>query len=314
MSTEFVKSLDGDSSLVITDPHGATLEDAPEDVFHLLDLENDVVRRTVVGGVDRCVRPLTDYMDYERATRVWTDVPRAFFDVNRLPSQVDKRAVEGENADVSEPHGMIWTASMTDDPAKIVPLLRRPYTPGEHAERKRDYFDPFVDKVKAGMDRAIDEHGIAVRLDCHSMPANLFGHIREGTYEGAYLIYSGRPARYGELDLEKGVYPDIVVLGSCLDFCSPKVLDTMINTFKDSGLKVGTASIRPSTTKSSNELYASPDKGASGRHSLGFEIVGWYEHGRANGETDYRCDPNQQEKIRAGIWNVFEALEGIRPD
>lgn len=297
---ELIVSKPGRSNLVLTMPHSAS--EIPEGVWHLLNLESEDVRRTLAGGVDLCVPFVTGFHDYKSAARVHTNVPRVVLDVNRLPGQADKYAVEGGSKEL-DPHGLIWRVSMTDDPAKIVDLLTRPYTWEEFSGLRRQLHDPYIEAAKTRMDQAKDRHGIAIRFDLHSMPGNRFSFVQDGKYKNAYLIGKRMERGSGE-----GQYPDIIVLGSCVDTSSQEIRETMMTAFRDHGLLVDTMPIRPTTKGSSNKFYADPE---NGYHSIGVEIVGYnFEPVRTIGELGYNNE--KEDEFRAVFSDVFKALEGVK--
>lgn len=123
----YIRVKPGTSNLVLTMPHSAT--EIPEGIKHNLKIDRDSIK-AFNFGIDLCVPFVTGFHEYDSAAKVWTTVPAAVLNVNRLINQVDKYAVEGGSEEL-QGHGMIWRASAEDSPEKIKPILKRPYTKEE---------------------------------------------------------------------------------------------------------------------------------------------------------------------------------------
>ena len=277
----------GHSRLVLSMPHSAV--GIPEGLDHHLDLRKGSVRRTIKAGTDYCVPFVTGMRDYKSAARIICWVPRAVFDVNRLSA--DMLAVDG-GSDELDAHGMIWRATMDDPPSD---MLTHPYSREEFDELLRRIYDPFIKSTRHAMDHAVIKHGMAIRVDLHSMPANRMTQISDGKYKDAY--------RFGEMvergPISEGKYPDLLLVGDHL--CSRDISDRVIEIFSSQGLMIERLKVREDMA-SAAEHVADPGKS---RHSFGIEIVGHdFEPGRRQGLLVY--DDSKEKRFRRAFKKVFK--------
>ncbi|MDO8480971.1 MAG: N-formylglutamate amidohydrolase [Nanoarchaeota archaeon] len=288
------------SSLVLSMPHsGDTLDDQIE---HLLNLGDSEVVRTLYAGIDTCVPDVTGMREYASATRVWTTLPRAIIDPNRLLTQINQYAVEGESGEGNS-SGLIWTATMGESVDVARDMLVRPYTRSEFEQLVAVGHKPFENAVKQAMDQAHKAHGIAIQFDLHSMPGRIPSYIPDGRHKGAYVF--AKDAVRGE---GKGQMADLYLVEIGAETASPLIRETLLDVFRGHGLIVGQFPMSP-VKDSPYSRYADP---ARQRYSLAVEIVGHnFEPKRMAG--DLTLNREQMPKFRAAFYDAFRALEQIRP-
>jgi len=291
--SKFIHSEAGRSNLVLTMPHSAVR--MPEGFQQHLRLDDEEVVKTLNSGIDLCVPNVTGFHDYQSASRVWTDIPRAVLDVNRIP------CVE------QDPHGIIWMATLADSTEKIRPMLTQPYAKDEFEALLGVGYHPFVAAVKSAMQVAKSRHGIAINFDLHSMPASLPRHVTEGPYKNAYL----RGSRAERGPQSKSKLPDLLLLDKGPVVCSQGISDLILKIFESKGFLIERGRVRPSgAAPTANMIYGDPP---NGMHSISIEIVGrTFEPLRGQGMIKY--NPKGEKEMREAFYAVFKALESLSPN
>lgn len=130
-----------------------------------------VLRRSEDAYVDQFFTSVTEL----GASFVEALFPRAFVDPNRGPDELDARLFEDAPAAGFEPPNARTSAGLG-----VVPRLAadgRSIHPGKiaYAEGRRRidaYYRPYHDALKSQINKAVDQFGHAVLIDCHSMPSS----------------------------------------------------------------------------------------------------------------------------------------------
>jgi len=132
--------------------------------------------RDVLRDADSFVDELVSDATTRGAALLRSHVSRYVVDLNRARDEYDSRAVEGARSDVSLPHGLFWHTTAGGDR-----LLRRPLTEAEAQARLEAIYDPYHAELERLVHERLDDHGVAVILAVHSMPAvgaTRNGHLR----------------------------------------------------------------------------------------------------------------------------------------
>lgn len=262
-SGSYVHYREGETPLVLSMPHSAievpTSLDGP--IAKVYNFADETARRAIRAGADQAVPQMTDFHAQTRHSRVWTDMPRVLIDVNRGPEDIDNNSLEGETKE-GHAHGIIWNKSLEAVGDTPVPLLKRPYTPDEYRKILERHYNPYGEAVRGAMDNVLKEHGYAVLLDCHTMPAVAL----QMTPGGAYAYTD--PAKRGENFPEE--WPDLIMITNEGQSCGSVISSIVRETFQEAGLIVmdGTGPFKGD--RGSTVLYADPE---NNRHVVGLEFV-----------------------------------------
>ena len=293
---DHVNLVRGSSKLLLTMPHsGTSLADVP----HKLKVEKDYVRKAMNSRTDYCVPFVTGFHEQEDVSKIWTTLSALVIDVNRGDDNVDKYSLEG-SINQSNPHGLIWRASMETDVDNIKDLLTAPYTKNELQELMNIGWHPYIDTVREEMFRLRAEHGVAINFALHSLPNSIPRQVRSGKYKNAYLF--SEPVERGLIT--SGKMPDLILLDRGEDTCSPEISELVLETFRDHGFLIEKNSVAPSSI-TSPRTYIDPSKGLN---FLGIEVVGHsFEPRRMEGVLEY--NPQGEEKVKDAFYDVFEKLK-----
>lgn len=171
--------------------------------------------------------------------------PRAYLDVNREPYELDPRMFEGRlppfaNTRSVRVAGGLGTIARIVGEAQEIYSQRLPVA--EALARIETLYKPYHRTLSRLIARAHRAHGVALLVDCHSMPST--GGVRDD-----------RPV------------PDIVLGDRYGVSCSPAIVDLAERTLKDAGFTV--ARNRPYAGGYITEHYGAPP---SGFHALQIEV------------------------------------------
>lgn len=162
------------SPLVFSSPHSGNVY--PRRFLEAARLDEAVLRRsedafvdTLFGGVTALGAPL-----------IKARFPRAYLDLNREPYELDPRMFEGQlpafaNTRSLRVAGGLGTIARVAGQAQEIYARRVPVE--EAIERIEKLYKPYHACLRALIDRARQIFGIAVLVDCHSMPS---GTLRQG--------------------------------------------------------------------------------------------------------------------------------------
>lgn len=185
--------------------------------------------------------------------------PRAFLDVNREPYELDPRMFEGRlppfaNTRSVRVAGGLGTIARVVGEAQEIYGARLPVD--EALARIETLYKPYHRTLSRLIARAHRAHGLALLIDCHSMPST--GGARDE-----------RPA------------PDVVLGDRYGVSCSPAIVDFADQTLRDLGFTV--VRNRPYAGGYITEHYGAP---ASGFHALQVEVNrGLYMDERSHAKT-----------------------------
>ncbi len=171
--------------------------------------------------------------------------PRAFLDVNREPYELDPRMFDGRlppfaNTRSLRVAGGLGTIARIVGEAQEIYGARLPVS--EALERIESIYKPYHRALKRLVARAYRSHGIALLIDCHSMPS--VGLARDERARADIVLGD----RYGAS-------------------CSPAIVDFVEHEFRSLGLE--TTRNRPYAGGYITEHYGAP---ASDLHALQIEI------------------------------------------
>lgn len=156
--------LDGRAPLLLASPHSGT--HVPRSALALTRVPAALLRRLEDAHVGRLLRPASAHAPLVEATHA-----RAVIDLNRAETDIDPATVEGLPPD--RPLSDRSRAGFGLFPriaAPGQPLLARPLPTAEALHRIRSLHRPWHAALAAGLAAAHARHGIALLLDCHSMP------------------------------------------------------------------------------------------------------------------------------------------------
>ncbi|WP_034991386.1 N-formylglutamate amidohydrolase [Beijerinckia mobilis] len=158
------------SPLVFSSPHSGAVY--PRRFLDLARLDANTLRRSEDVAVDEL---------FQGAVRLGAPLlrahfPRAFLDVNREPYELDPKMFEGKLPVFSNTRSLRVAAGLGTI-ARLVGESQEIYSarlPVEEAMRRIDQlYKPYHRALRALLERAERTFGLAVLVDCHSMPSSI---------------------------------------------------------------------------------------------------------------------------------------------
>lgn len=154
--------------LVFSSPHSGSVY--PRRFLAAARLEKAVLRRSEDAFVDELFAAAAAL----GAPLIKARFPRAYLDLNREPYELDPRMFEGRlppyaNTRSLRVAGGLGTIARVAGQAQEIYAGRVPV--GEALERIEKLYKPYHARLRALLDRALRVFGIAVLIDCHSMPS-----------------------------------------------------------------------------------------------------------------------------------------------
>jgi N-formylglutamate deformylase len=119
---------------------------------------------------DAFVDQLVDSAPLHGAPLLKAVVPRAFVDLNRGAEELDPAVIEGVRATGLNPRIAAGLGVIPRIVAEGRAIYAGKISRAEAASRLARYHAPYHDALRGLMRRAQNLHGLAVLLDCHSMP------------------------------------------------------------------------------------------------------------------------------------------------
>lgn len=224
---------------VFNSPHSGNAYPRPFLASARLDAES--IRRSEDTFVDELFAAVVEF----GAPLMRAHFPRAFLDVNREPYELDPKMFEGRlpafvNArSVRVAGGLGTIARVVADGEEI---YARPLAVEEGLARIEAIYKPYHAALRRLVTATQARHGVAVLVDCHSMPSATRGH-------------------------EQRPRPDVIVGDRYGTSCSAELSDGAVAILTDLGFTVGRN--RPYAGGFITESYGRP---ALGVHALQIEV------------------------------------------
>lgn len=205
--------------LVFSSPHSGDVY--PRRFLEATRLEAAVLHRSEDAFVDALFGGVTAL----GAPLIKARFPRAYLDLNREPYELDPRMFDGPlpafaNTRSLRVAGGLGTIARVVGQAQEIYARRVPV--GEAIERIEKLYKPYHACLRGLVDRALQTFGIAVLVDCHSMPS---GSLRQG---------QAAPAKTADVRQK----PDIVVGDRYGTSCAPDFVDVVEYELRHSGYAV----------------------------------------------------------------------------
>lgn len=126
------------------------------------------------AALEKLEDPLVDRLAWRALARgigaIIARAPRAAIDCNRCADEIDPAVISGAPA---EAVGARARGGLGIVPSRGAPngrLWRRPIDGAELERRIAEVHEPFHQAVASELDRLAETHGVALLIDCHSMP------------------------------------------------------------------------------------------------------------------------------------------------
>jgi len=157
------------SPLVFSSPHSGSTY--PRAFLEASRLDPLTLRRSEDAYVDELFLPCVGL----GAPLLRAVFPRAYLDANREPYELDPQIFEGPLPDFANPRSLRVAVGLGTIPRVVgdsQPIYKRPMLVAEGLGRIETLYRPYHKQLKALTDRARARFGVAVLIDCHSMPSN----------------------------------------------------------------------------------------------------------------------------------------------
>lgn len=232
------------SPLVVSSPHSGSIY--PQSFLDSSRLDSLTLRRSEDAFVDE----LFGGAPHACAPLLRARFPRAYLDVNREPYELDPRMFDGRlppqaNTRSIRVAGGLGTIARIVSDSKEIYKSRLPVT--EIQRRIEGLYEPYHRALQGLVERAWSLHGLAVLLDCHSMPS---------------MQHTGSLFRSGEAERA-----DIIIGDRYGTSCDPQYVAALESAFVRRGFVVGRN--KPYAGGFITENYGSPLLGA---HAIQIEI------------------------------------------
>ncbi len=214
--------------------------DYPERFLKMTRLDHLSIRQSEDAFVDEL---------FERAPHLGTPLlrahfPRAYLDANREPWELDPQMFAeplGERFNTTSPRVAAGLGTLARIVAENKPIYRDPITLEDARMRIEGIYQPYHAQLQRLLSEAHASFGIAILVDCHSMP---------------------RLSRSGER-----IAPDVVLGDRYGTSCAATLIDLAETVFIGAGLRV--ARNRPYAGGFTTRTYGRPQHGV---HALQIEI------------------------------------------
>ncbi|MDW3224146.1 MAG: N-formylglutamate amidohydrolase [Paracoccaceae bacterium] len=152
------------SCVVFASPHSG--RDYPWSLLRTTVLDDHAIRSSEDAFVDQLFDCATEF----GATFIKAGAPRAFVDLNRSPEELDPALIEGVRRQGHNPRVASGLGVIPRVVANGRAIYRGKLTMIEARQRLNSYWHPYHNQLQALLDDAVQCHGQAVLVDCHSMP------------------------------------------------------------------------------------------------------------------------------------------------
>jgi N-formylglutamate amidohydrolase len=157
------------SPLVLSSPHSGSIY--PKRFLAASRLDPLTLRRSEDAYVDELFLPCVRL----GAPLVRALFPRAYLDVNREPYELDPQVFEGSLPEFANSRSLRVAVGLGTIPRVVgdaQPIYKAPIPVAEGLQRIETLYRPYHRQLRMLVDRAEARFGVAVLLDCHSMPSN----------------------------------------------------------------------------------------------------------------------------------------------
>jgi N-formylglutamate amidohydrolase len=157
------------SPLIFSSPHSGSTY--PERFLAASRLDSLTLRRSEDAFVDELFLPCVAL----GAPLLRAKFPRAYLDVNREPYELDPKVFEGSLPGYANTRSLRVAVGLGTIPRVVgdaQPIYRQPISVSEGLGRIEALYRPYHEKLRALVERARRRFGLAVLIDCHSMPSN----------------------------------------------------------------------------------------------------------------------------------------------
>lgn len=152
------------SCVVFASPHSG--REYPWSLLRTTVLDDLAIRTSEDAFVDQ----LFDCAPQFGATFLKAGAPRAFVDLNRSSDELDPALIEGVRRKGHNPRVASGLGVIPRVVANGRAIYRGKISLVEAKRRLDDYWHPYHDTLQGLLDDAVNHHGQAVLIDCHSMP------------------------------------------------------------------------------------------------------------------------------------------------
>jgi N-formylglutamate amidohydrolase len=157
------------SPLVFSSPHSGSTY--PARFLAASRLDPLTLRRSEEAFVDELFLPCVAL----GAPMLRALFPRAYLDVNREPYELDPQVFEGLLPDFANTRSLRVAVGLGTIPRVVgdaQPIYKHPISIADGLGRIDSLYRPYHAQLRALIERARQWFGVAVLLDCHSMPSN----------------------------------------------------------------------------------------------------------------------------------------------
>ena len=157
------------SPLVFSSPHSGSIY--PERFLAESRLDPLALRRSEDAFVDELFLPCVGL----GAPLLRALFPRAYLDVNREPFELDPQIFDGPMPDFANTRSLRVAVGLGTIPRVVgdaQPIYRRTLPLAEGLRRIETLYRPYHSRLNGLVERARARFGVAVLIDCHSMPSN----------------------------------------------------------------------------------------------------------------------------------------------
>ena len=222
--------------VLLSSPHSGRLY--PDRLLRAIRVTPEQLRPLDDGPVDVLLEPALRHA----AGLLAPLLPRAWIDLNRAPDEIDPAEIEGRFS-VARQRSSKVKAGLGLVPTRIggLAIYRTKLQSSDLDDRLARAYRPFHASLGRELESLRGRHGVAVLLDCHSMPRASVAHL--------------------------GRLVDVVVGDRHGKAAAPTITTCVVNTLRAHGLAVTTN--RPFAGGYITEAYGRP---AEGLHALQLEV------------------------------------------
>lgn len=163
-----------DSCVIFASPHSGS--QYPADMMARTVLSDHMVRTSEDAFVD----VLFDCAPEFGARFIKAAVPRAYVDFNRSSDELDPVLIEGVRRQGNNPRVASGLGVIPRVVANGRPIYRGKLQFSEAKDRLDRYWRPYHKQLQKLMDDALEYHGQAILIDCHSMPHEAVESVSRG--------------------------------------------------------------------------------------------------------------------------------------